>query len=114
ADAHTNDVAVEASPEVDAWDADVSSHDSYDEYGYGMDWEYSYPAEKYGYAAGMQSELEAEAEAKVDYEAEYDFDSRYEGEPGELIDFSEWKEPYACDAAEPAEEVEPSTAEGPS
>ena len=94
--ADVRDVAAVEPPAVDAWDADVSAP-----YEYGYGYEYSYPQEKYGYSPEV-SNVDNEVEpAKVDYEAEYDFDSRYEGEPGELIDDSQWKESYAYDYAEP-------------
>jgi len=75
--------------------AEARDEASWGAYGY----EYSYPQEKYGYSPEV-SEVEP---AKVDYEAEYDFDSRYEGEPGELIDYSQWKEPFAHECAEPGD-----------
>jgi len=91
---------------------------SWQEYGY----EYSYPEQKYGYShetSEMNSESESfeadesatgetSAPTSVDsalpeanHEAEYDFDSRYEGEPGELIDYSQWNQPYSYEYAEP-------------
>lgn len=57
-------------------------------------------------AAEMTSEAPANADESpaVDHESEYEFDARREGEPGEMIDYSQWREPSAYGTAEPYEE----------
>jgi hypothetical protein len=100
------------------YDADSGYHSEDDqsaqygfeaEYGHSAEYnyEYSYPEEKYGYSSEQgetsTTDAAAPAETKVDHEAEYDFDSRYEGEPGELIDYSQWNESYGYEYAEPYE-----------
>jgi hypothetical protein len=104
-DGTTADLREVAMGSAQAVEPQVAESSSPYEYGDGMEgeygYEYQYPQEEYGYSAYDEGMDTAAAPAKVDYEAEYAFDSRYEGEPGELIDYAQWKTTEDYDYADP-------------